>query len=103
MTALSRELLTDSAFEVLADRHRRRVIRRLRAAGGTATLDQLIESVVDEVDAAASQRPELVRVQLHHVHIPKLRDVGLVEWESGGQTVRYRPHDLIEELLAVCP
>jgi len=102
MTAKARELSIDAAFEVLADRYRRGIIRRLRASGGTATIDQLVDSVLEEVDTTASPGPQVVRVRLHHVHIPKLRDVGLVEWDADSGAVHYRPHELVEELLAVC-
>lgn len=51
-------------------------------------------------DAPADDRRR-VEVALHHHELPKLEQVGVIEYDARSRTVRYRGHPLLEELLAV--
>lgn len=70
----------DSVFDCLSHPRRRRVVEHMRESGRTGfTLDGLVE--------ALGGGDEL-RVELYHVHLPKLAAAGIVEREDG--TVRFR-------------
>lgn len=87
---------TDAAFEVLAHRHRRTVLRHLVESDGPATVDQLAETTSVEDDT----RPDLddVRLQLHHVHLPKPRRPEVVDYDTPDDTISFVGHEWIEEL-----
>jgi hypothetical protein len=97
----------DACLRLVADRDRRRVIDHLRhEANGTTSFEDL----VDHVHGCASgdktsslQDREEVAVQLHHSHLPKLADYGVVEFEHRSGTVRYRPDEQVEALLDALP
>lgn len=76
----------DSLFGVLADRRRRRLLAYLAGTDdGVATVSELADHV-----AADDADPERVTVSLHHAHLPRLEDAGIVEYDARSETVRYR-------------
>lgn len=93
-------LTTDTAFEVLAHRHRRAVLGRLADSNGTATFDRLAEALPADANEAPS--PDGARLQLHHVHLPKLQEAGLIEYDGTDGSVRYVGNGLVEDLLGRC-
>ena len=62
--------MIDSLLAAVADGTRRRVLERLEGAEGGVREADLVEG--EPSDAA---------VRLRHVHLPKLADAGLVEWD----------------------
>ncbi|MFB6178841.1 MAG: ArsR family transcriptional regulator [Halorientalis sp.] len=79
--------LKDCLFEALSRSTRRRVLRSLEASGGTTTVAQLCtelavgssELPLDEESRLAYQE---TLVSLVHVHLPKLRAAGLIQWDG---------------------
>lgn len=88
-----RERLPDDiTVAVLADSQRRRLLRHLDACGSTATMDDLAEEIAArEAETAraevSTEERRRVTVKLHHVHVPKLRDGGIVEYDEKNGTV----------------
>ncbi len=83
----------DDLFAVLGDARRRTVLKVL--AGNQTGTD--VESLATRVAARESDAAEAtpsestvrdVHVTLHHVHLPKLDDAGLVDHDRGAGTVR---------------
>lgn len=68
----SAELVT-----LLDDELRRRVLRHLDPEDGTVALSALAERLADD-EAVRDQ----IALRLHHVHLPKLADYGLVSYDS---------------------
>jgi two-component sensor histidine kinase len=70
---------------------RRRILRLLRSRGKALTVAELATRLATEgasppeSEDGASER---VRVDLVHVHLPKLTDAGLVEWDRERRVVR---------------
>jgi DNA-binding transcriptional ArsR family regulator len=92
---------TDETFQALSDRQRRQVLRRLLDSDGAVTLDRLVEDLAGD-GAHPSESADRLRLQLRHVHLPALRNAGLVEYDARNGSVRGRPDELAEELLRVC-
>jgi hypothetical protein len=61
-----------SVLELLSNRHRRRLLTTLSAEGSTTAVP-----VAD--DEASEADP--VRLAMYHIHLPKLDDAGLIEWD----------------------
>ena len=84
----------DTAFELLSDPVRRELLWTCRERGDV-DIDDLVDSVAGELDSD----PERLSVDLHHTHIPKLTDAGVVTVES--DTVQYGGDELLDCLVAV--
>ena len=85
----------DVLFDALADAHRRRVCRVIADGEGFAvTLEELAGSAdaAEDVEPAPSTAEGGDRrdgaAGLHHVHLPKLRDASIVEYDCERRTVR---------------
>ncbi|SIS17838.1 DUF7344 domain-containing protein [Natronorubrum thiooxidans] len=87
---------SNELLQLLAHQYRRQTFQFLDGQpDNTATMDELvgyIDSVADEVS---------LRTELFHVHLPKLNESNLIDWDSQSEMIRYYPNDLCEELLYV--
>ena len=96
--ALSR----DATFELLASGHRRAVLRRLDDGEEPVPVPELVAAVVTQ-EASVEFTPdehEQVAVSLEHVHLPKLDDAGVIEYDVDAGTVHRREgHELLFEHL----
>lgn len=87
---------------MLADADRRVILSRLiDAPDHVATIEELVSQLVkrkaDQTGELPS--PDGVEMQIHHIHLPKLVDVGLVEYDARNEELRYRPDDRLETWL----
>lgn len=97
----------DEYLSLLSDRRRRDVLYCLSEAEVTS-----VESLATTIAAREASVPperlssddrERVRVDLYHVHLPKLSDRGLIEYDARSGTVRRSsPADALETLLECC-
>lgn len=103
-------LTTDQAFDLLGDGTRRRALAALQATGGAMSLDELAEATVarDEgvtPEVISADRRERTAASLHHCHLPKLADAGVVEYdlaenqvESTEEITEFEPYfEVIDE------
>ncbi len=79
----------ETAFELLSSALRRDVLAVLRDRRSPIGLDEIAEAVREEAASASEtpSDPEKTRVALHHVHLPKLDDAGVVSYDPGTKTV----------------
>ena len=94
------ELTLDSACRCLANERRQTVVAAIRdTEDGTASLDDLVDHVVErETDSPAPDR-ETVAIELYHRHLPMLADHRVVDFDERTETVAYRAQSEIERLL----
>lgn len=86
---------TDSIYAALADHSRRLLVRYFQdTVENTASRRQLAEYVSER--RSSPQDAEAIAVQLHHVHLPKLMETGIVEYEVQTGVVHYTPHPAVE-------
>ncbi|USZ67494.1 hypothetical protein NGM10_12240 [Halorussus salilacus] len=78
----SRARSLDAIFELLVTERRRNALYVLYRSPGPLSVSALAE----EVAALEGADPERVATALHHVHLPKLADAGVVEYD--GDAVR---------------
>lgn len=71
----------NSLFKLLADSQRRKVISRLYEKGG--------EFIVSD---------EEKRIEMHHVHLPKLEERGIVEYDVIGGAMKIQRGDRWEDI-----
>lgn len=97
-------LLSRERLGIIADPRRRHVLQALlETAGGVAELDDLVDRVVERERAADHDVPEdhrqRIALSLHHVHLPRLYEANVVEYDWRNGTVRYEGDDVIEACL----
>lgn len=95
-------LSLDATFDMLADADRRVMLTTLiETPEHVATVDELVTELVkrqaDQTGELPS--PDSVEAQIHHIHLPKLADVGLVEYDARNEELRYWPDDRLETWL----
>jgi hypothetical protein len=83
----------DTVFEVLADDQRREICLTLMG------LETDIVEVPDLVDVLADGDTdrERLRIALHHRHLPKLADTGIIEYDARSSTARYWGQPTVEK------
>lgn len=86
----------DASFEILRDPHRRSVCRYVsRTETPIVTRAELVDYVAerasDAVETDGETDPRVARrrvaTQLRHVHLPKLDDFGIVEYDPDRETI----------------
>ena len=86
------KLTTTDLNEILKNSRRRILIQYLRDRGGSATLRELSERIAAE---ETGERPppqderHNVYVSLHRWHIPKLVDLGVIDYDSDSKRVTF--------------
>jgi hypothetical protein len=83
----------DDAFDVLRNRRRRDILKHLAAADdNTATLSDLAEQVaakengIDRSELTSTQRKR-VYIGLYQCHLPKMDDLGVIDYDQDRGTV----------------
>lgn len=93
---------SDEVFGALADERRRLTLAYLRAIDGSVPIPELGERLVAADRVETSDKDDVVTA-LYHVHVPKLADAGLLEWDDRGVTTTDRGESLPAELPWVPP
>lgn len=87
-------LSADRVFALLADAQRRTLCRALARRDGAVAVDQLVTDALARTGGTraghAAQRDRLL-VRCRHVHLPRLADAGLVEWDRDAGRVEPTP------------
>lgn len=87
----------DRLFSALANEHNRVVVRYLRdSPDAAATMDELADHVANHRTTSDASDPDRAAIHLHHVCLPKLADVGVIEYDPRTEIVRYRHHPAME-------
>lgn len=94
----------DDAFRALAHPLRREVLCELvEIDDEVVTVAKLSDRLASRLEGAT---PDQVGRNLHHIHLPKLEALGVLEYDGRSKTVRYRgsPHvtALLETGLVGC-
>jgi len=92
-----RELGLDQLFEVLQNQRRRYVLNYLREHEEVTTLSDLSEQIAawendKEVRRISSSERKRVYVALYQCHLPKMDDMGVVEFEKARGTIEPGEH-----------
>lgn len=77
----------DETLAAIADERRRRLLAILRDLDTPERLSALTRNLAAEMDLTSPAEIRKLRIRLHHVHVPKLTDVGIVRYDRGQGTV----------------
>ena len=79
---------TDIALAMLADESRRLAVQALFERHGPIQVADLAAAVAEQIPAESSDRSEReIATALHHVHLPKLADANLIDYDPRLTTV----------------
>lgn len=86
------DIPADDVFDLLSSGRRRNVLERLRVVGEPVTVTELAESVAAIENSVApdeltDKQRKRVYVSLYQTHVPKLDDMGIVEYDRDEGTV----------------
>ena len=97
----------DGLLSAVAHEYRRATLELLQGASDeTLAYDALVDGVADRVrdeDAAraSDDHRRRVRIALHHTHLPKLEEAGMVDHEAHTGHVQFVGGELERELLSL--
>lgn len=91
---------TGDILNLFTDGERRRIVASLVAHPENVVN---LEDLADEIAGGPSPngdgpQPQRNRAALKHDHLPRLDDMGLVEYDWRSDTVRYHPDERVERL-----
>lgn len=72
---------------LLSDETRRRILQVLHENPGILSTEDLAEQLIADSDDATPADTERLQIRLHHVHLPKLAEYGLINWDKQEQAV----------------
>ncbi|MFC6763766.1 DUF7344 domain-containing protein [Natrinema soli] len=101
-TDLENALSTGARPELLAHPYRRGILQYfVDAADETSSVGDVTTHLVDRERNRTGDRPDRDRIEiaLSHVHLPKLAEAGIVEYDVRSRGIRYRRDGCLEELL----
>ncbi|MFW5938922.1 MAG: DUF7344 domain-containing protein [Halolamina sp.] len=86
-------LTQDTVYDLLSNKRRRFVISKLRRTEGAVSVNELSEAVAAwengiEIDELTDKQIKRVYVSLYQIHIPKLDEAGLVEYDKDSGQVQ---------------
>lgn len=87
----------DRLLDVVADQQRRNVLYALQDIDASAiTLDELVTEI--SLHDSQSSEKQIVST-LHHTDLPKLREIGILDYDPRTNTIRVRDEDTIQDLV----
>ena len=98
-SAESRPLSIDTVLELLSECERRKLLEYLiEGEDDTATVEELLDHLVDDEADRTGEIPSRARFKtsLYHVHLPKLANAGILDYDSRSRQVRYYGHAQLE-------
>lgn len=94
MNDSQQELTIETSLQLLSHPQRRQIIHQVAQTDHVTTVDQINERLT-QTDRPSSNRdnhPETQTIDLHHVHLPKLHEAGVIVYDSDQQTIRAGRH-----------
>lgn len=91
----------DNLLTALNHRTRREAIHYFASRSEWESSVQDIADHIVQVRASTNESPNRreIIIELHHLHLPKLAETGIIEFDPGSWRVRYLGDDTVESLL----
>lgn len=89
----------DTAFDLLATERRRHALYCLRDADDPVPLLELADRVAEREAGSPADDRERIAVSLGQVHLPKLDDAGVVDFDSRDQYVAHCGDPIVDTFL----
>lgn len=96
------ELSLDAVLNILSQRERRSTLNYLvDSSEEVVPIDEVVEQIVQAESERIDKLPnrDHLELSLHHIHLPKLTEAGLLDYDSRSQQIRYKGNKQIERWL----
>ncbi|PSH01067.1 MAG: hypothetical protein BRC30_00215 [Nanohaloarchaea archaeon SW_7_46_7] len=91
----------DDTLQVLADEKRRDMLYALENSDSDSfTYSEVIDALREGGEEIEDYR-ERLRLEMSHVHLPKMEVNGLVDYDEGSEVITYESNEEIRELLGL--
>ncbi|WP_256301808.1 DUF7344 domain-containing protein [Haloarchaeobius salinus] len=89
MSNSEQRISTETALELLTKKQRREILRRVADTPDGTTLDELTQHLrgTDQLQADGNGTVQHRGIELHHVHLPKLQEANVIEYDADQGTV----------------
>lgn len=104
MNDVQQELTSETVLQLLSHPQRRQIVTQVARTEHATTVDQLSSdsTQTDRPSPNGDETADTLSIDLHHVHLPKLQEAGVVVYDSDEQTIRAgRQLDDVVELLTL--
>lgn len=97
----------DRILAAVANDHRRAILDSLTSASERALdYDTLVDRVADRLreegtEQASDEHRQRVRITLHHTHLPKLKEIRVIDYEAETGHVQFVDGELARDLLTL--
>ena len=88
------EISEHEQYRLLADERRRVAADVLADQSSPLTLWELAAAISDREAGRRSEPQRRLEVRLHHVHLPMMADVGVIDYDSEANRIEPRPSRL---------
>lgn len=89
-------------LDILASDRRCNILSYLLTRSDTlVSREEIVDALLDcePGEPGPATRRELLEIDLHHVHLPKLADTAIIDYDPTSGMVEYRASDDLESLL----
>lgn len=84
---LPTDLTATEIFPLLANNRRRNLLHYLAGRAGSVSIGELAEQLAIWEDAPTYDQYERILTSLYHIHLPKLAEAGIIDYEIEQETV----------------
>ena len=83
------QISTEAALKLLIKPQRRQILRRVADTSDGTTVDQLTQNLrgADSLQPDGNDSVEQQAIELHHIHLPKLHEANVLEYDINQETV----------------
>ena len=90
MSNSEQRIATETALELLTNQQRQQILRRVADTPDGTTVDQLTQHLrgSDSLQSDGNGPVQHRGIELHHIHLPKLQEASVIEYDPDQGTVR---------------
>jgi hypothetical protein len=86
-------------YKLLADHRRRVLLQSLRNTEAPMPISTLVTELTQGDGREPSKRDGETEIAVHHIHLPKLADAGVIEYDQSAQQATYSASPQVDALL----
>ena len=86
-------------YKLLADHRRRVLLQCLRNTDASLSVSALVTELIQGDGREPSGRDVETEIAVHHIHLPKLADAGVIEYDQSAQQAAYSAPPQVDALL----
>jgi hypothetical protein len=86
-------------YKLLADHRRRVLLQCLRNTEDSLSISALVTELTQRDGREPSERDVEAEIAIHHIHLPKLADAGVIEYDQSAQQAAYSASPQVDALL----